>query len=89
MTSPYENATVVQYPDGSFCLERSIPTLIESEEDTFYTLLEDETLQDLAYKLWGDSGLWYIIAEANHIANPFTELKSGMKLRIPAYGIIE
>ena len=35
---------------------------------------------------YGDSGKWYIIAEYNNIINPFTELKGGMVLMIPAYG---
>ena len=35
---------------------------------------------------YGDSGKWYIIAEANKILNPFKELEMGTLIRIPTYG---
>lgn len=89
MAHPYEKAFIIQYDDGSVTLEKKIPTTIESQEDTIITLQPGQTLHDLAYEYYGDSGKWYVLAEANNIANPFEDLVEGMKIRIPTYGIIE
>lgn len=84
--SPYDNGFTLNYGDGDYSLE-SYPLLIPSSLNDFqHTLKEGETLQNIAYGYYGDSGKWYIIAEYNNIINPFTELKGGMVLMIPAYG---
>lgn len=84
--SPYDNGFTLKYGDGDYSLE-SYPLLIPSSPNDFqHTLKEGETLQNIAYRYYGDSGKWYIIAEYNNIINPFTELKGGMVLMIPAYG---
>ena len=88
-SSPFNKGYIVQYSDGSYSLEKHQPVVITSDSDTIRVLKPDETLHSLAYEIYGDSGKWYILAEANNIGNPFTELKEGMKIRIPAYGIIE
>ena len=85
--SPYDKGFTLNYGDGDYSLE-SYPLLIPSSPNDFqHTLKEGETLQNIAYRYYGDSGKWYIIAEYNNIINPFTELKGGMVLMIPAYGI--
>lgn len=84
--SPYDNGFTLNYGDGDYSLE-SYPLLIPSSPNDFqHTLKEGETLQNIAYRYYGDSGKWYIIAEYNNIINTFTELKGGMVLMIPAYG---
>ena len=84
--SPYDNGFTLKYGDADQSLE-SYPLLIPSYPNDFqHTLKEGETLQNIAYRYYGDSGKWYIIAEYNNIINPFTELKGGMVLMIPAYG---
>lgn len=88
-SSPFNSGYVVQYPDGEYSLEKHIPNVITSDRDTIRVLKPDETLHSIAREIYGDSGKWYILAEANNIGNPFNELHTGMKIRIPAYGIIE
>lgn len=88
-SSPFNIGYIIQYEGGESSLEKDQPTVVVSDSDTIRVLKPDETLHDIAYEIYGDSGKWYILAEANHISNPFTELKPGMKIRIPAYGIIE
>jgi hypothetical protein len=51
-----------------------------------YYRIDDSDLPDpalISYKVYGDVGFWWIILLANGIENPFTELESGMILKIP------
>jgi len=89
MSEMYDSGYVIHYPDGSYSLERNIPTITMSDEDITHTLKDGETLQNIAFRYYGDSGKWYIIAEANNIINPFKDLVPGLQLKIPAYGIQE
>ena len=51
-----------------------------------YTARGGETLQQIAASLWGDSSLWYKLAEANGMAamGPGTTLAEGQHLHVPA-----
>ena len=88
-SSPFNIGYIVQYQEGDLSLEKHQPTVVLSDHDDIRILKADETLHSIAYEVYGDSGKWYILAEVNNIMNPFVELKEGMKIRIPTYGIIE
>lgn len=85
----YDIAHILHYTEGDSSLERNIPSVNYSSSDKIHIVKEGETLQNIAYAIWKDSSKWYIIAESNQIMNPLSELKEGMKLIIPAYGITE
>lgn len=84
LSSPYDEAQIIDYPDGSYSLE---PTGLGKRiiGSSNYTVKEGDTLQGIAYAIYGDSGLWYTIAEANDIQNPFNieEFYPGQLLNIP------
>lgn len=84
--SPYDGAYAVKYSNGDVSLEVDYPAIGTSTSDIQHTVLEGETLQNIAYRYYGDSGLWYRIALANNILNPFAELEHGKIIIIPAYG---
>ena len=84
--SPYNNAYALKYNDGEYSLEAKPPIVPESPNDIQHTVKDGETLQNIAFRYYGDSGKWYIIAEANKILNPFKELEMGNLIRIPTYG---
>lgn len=84
--SPYKNAYALNYGDGDYSLEAPIPSVPSSSNDIQHTVKDGETLQNIAFRYYGDSGKWHIIAEANGILNPFKELESGTLIRIPSYG---
>lgn len=84
--SPYKNAYALNYGDGDYSLEAPIPSVPSSSNDIQHTVKDGETLQNIAFRYYGDSGKWYIIAEANGILNPFKELESGTLIRILSYG---
>ena len=84
--SPYNNAYALKYNDGDYSLEAKPPIVPESPNDIQHTVKDGETLQNIAFRYYGDSGKWYTIAEANKILNPFKELEMGNLIRIPTYG---
>src|SRR3546814_162422 len=47
-----------------------------------YTVSEGDTLASIAAQLWGDSALWYLIADANGLDGTET-LVAGVTLTIP------
>ena len=84
--SPYNNAYALKYNDGDYSLEAKPPIVPESPNDIQHTVKDGETLQNIAFRYYGDSGKWYIIAEANKILNPFKNLEMETLIRIPTYG---
>ena len=72
--SPYDDAYIIKFPNGDLALERN------------KAVLEGETIQSIAFRYYGDSGFWGVIADANDILNPFEDLHADMQLIIPNYG---
>lgn len=83
MKSPYEEAYGLQYDNGDTSLERIPYQYNPSSSDTYHTVISGETLQSISFKYYGDSGLWYILADVNNIYNPISEIKEGLELLIP------
>jgi nucleoid-associated protein YgaU len=84
--SPYDGAIALKYDEGDYSLEVTPPNFPYTDNDKQHTVLDGETLQSIAHRYYGDSGKWYLIAEANNILNPFQELEPYQILRIPMYG---
>lgn len=80
--SPYNQANIVNYSDGTSSLEPVIDTDMFTTT-AVHTVKEGETLQSIAYQYYGDSGRWGKIMLANNLLDPFTEVKPYMQLIIP------
>lgn len=79
----YNNGYIINYVEGDRSLERTKIKHIEDIDDTTHTVIGGETLPSIAYKYYGTSRLWYLIADVNtHIINPFL-LIPGEELLIP------
>lgn len=80
--SPYtRNAYKVEYEEGDVSLERiTNPELIDS--GLRVTLLDGQTLQEISFIYYGDSGRWGDIASINEIDDPFN-LPVGSSIIIP------
>ncbi|MCM1438805.1 MAG: LysM peptidoglycan-binding domain-containing protein [Roseburia sp.] len=63
-------------------MERFDKTYSLTPSDVTHTVLEGETLPNIANKYYKDSGRWGDIATINEIIDPF-DLTPGMKLVIP------
>ena len=81
MSSPYHNAIILEFPEGESLLQPVEPS--STGYTTVHTVKPGQTLQNISYAYYGDSGYWDRIAYANNILNPFTEVVAGMKLLIP------
>ena len=42
-----------------------------------------DSLRIVAARIWGDSNLWYLLAEENGVTSPDVQLEAGMALRVP------
>lgn len=80
--SPYtRNAYKVEYEEGDVSLERiTNPELVDS--GLRVTLLDGQTLQEISFIYYGDSGRWGDIASINEIDDPFN-LPVGSSIIIP------
>lgn len=84
MYDPYSYNTVIDLGDGDVQLERvpARPSILGTFK-AIHTVVDGETIQNIAFKYYGDSGYWMNICDVNSIYNPFTELVPGMELYIP------
>lgn len=82
--SPYDDAYIIKFPNGDLALERNKADIPSNH--VIHTVLEGETIQSIAFRYYGDSGFWGVIADANDILNPFEDLHADMQLIIPNYG---
>ena len=59
------------------------PEIKINDGDVFVYPIDGDRLENLAYRYYGDSTLWWIIAKANGIRDGSFGLKPDEKLRIP------
>lgn len=86
-SGPYKDSRAIVYEDGEVSLDSTNITQVRiSSNNPIHTVKDGETIHSIAYYYYRDSGKWYLIAEANHIFNPFREIHPGTKLIIPKHG---
>jgi len=68
-----------------------LPVIEPDLNDTYIIGQVGDRLDNLAFKYYGDSSLWWIIARANDIGKGDFTVPNGLQLRIPAnqYDIID
>lgn len=81
--NPYTDAYLVKYPEGDSSLERNPYTPSSTTTTKLYTVREGDTIQNIAFRFYGDSGSWYKIADTNNLVQPFTDLVEGLVITIP------
>jgi YD repeat-containing protein len=80
----YDSATPVVTTNGNVDINYEAFNAVTLDQSTSsFTALGGETLQDVAQNVWGDSSLWYLLADANGMTAGET-LAAGQTLRIPA-----
>lgn len=83
-TNRLNGRKVVYYGDVAYLEFPIEPRIKVSTGETIYKVQagEEGRLDLIAARAYGDTSLWWIIADANNIFNPFTEMYAGMPLRI-------
>lgn len=80
--NPYSDSVAILFDNGDIILERQIQKKINNT--IVHTVKEGETIQNIAFQYYGDSGYWVYICDINNIFNPFVELEEGMQIYIPS-----
>lgn len=87
-TNAYTDSYRIIYEEGDESLERRPINHQEDIDDVIYTIKEGDSLTNIAFKFYNSSNLWFLIADANNIINPF-ELELGTNIIIPNQQIYE
>ena len=84
----YTDSFRIIYPEGDESLERRPINHKEDINDSVYTIKDGDTLTNIAFKFYDEPNLWFLIADANEIINPF-DLEVGKNIIIPNHQIYE
>jgi phage tail protein X len=58
--------------------------MIKTVDDTYIIAIQGDRLDNLAYKYFGDSRLWWILARANYLGKGDLTVPIGKQIRIPS-----
>jgi len=80
----YKFSTIELNNQGKRIYDSTIyPVIVKDINDIYIIAQDTERLDMLAYRYYGDSRSWWIIAAANNIGKGSLMVKAGTQLRIP------
>ena len=80
----YENITIVKTEEGKRYRKSAQYPVIERKTNDIYIIgARHDRLDNLAYKYYTNSRLWWIIARANNIGKGNLSVPIGTQIRIP------
>jgi len=80
----YENAKILKDKnDIRYYRPTIVPNIPIKDSDIFIYPFEEDRFDSIAYRYYGDSNLWWIIAKANEFSDGKLSPPSGKKIRIP------
>ena len=85
---PYGNGIIIDFGDGTLSLQMTGFVYTPTLRDPYYTLVDGDTLSNLANDNYGDSKWWFVLAIANNIINPFL-LITGTTIVIPDLEVVK
>ena len=80
-TGPFKNGMATYHADFNQAFDPISPGSEPSAAGR-YVVRDGDTLQSIARAVWGDSAMWYLIADANGLSGSAT-LVAGQTIRIP------
>ena len=83
-TNRYKNTEIVRDTNGKRYYKTTIfPTIEEKDTDIYLYTRRGDRLDLLADRYYGDSTLWWIIAEVNHLVKGSLFVEPNLRIRIP------
>jgi len=80
----YENINIVKTEKGKrYRSTVQYPIIQKKPNDIYIIGSQHDRIDNLAYKYYGDSRLWWIIARANNIGKGDLTVPIGTQIRIP------
>ncbi len=86
--SRYEGARVYSEDNKYYIGSRTILEYKEYSDNIIHTTIENERLDQIAYRYWKNVNWWYIICDWNNIFNPTEPLEANRILILPSYNRI-
>ena len=85
--NPYSTGRIEVLNSGEMVLTRKTLNYTPQLSDRYYLTVKNTDLTSVAYWAYGDSKLWWLIADANSIMNPL-EVSAGIELVIPPIEVL-
>ena len=84
----YDDGSVIEFPDGTGLLISSFNPYIFGSVlgETTYFIKDEDTLFSIASNFYGDTRMWYAIAEWNNNIDSPLELVTGLEIKLPNFG---
>ena len=79
----YDRGYIVTYSEGDSSLLRTQITFKPNMGNRYHTIVDGQTLHDIARKYYGSSYLWYLIADVNDVVDDIFNLPIGEVILIP------
>tara|TARA_B100000287_G_C20206155_1_gene612112 strand:- start:63 stop:362 length:300 start_codon:yes stop_codon:yes gene_type:complete len=84
MSKRYESTEIKKTKFGDQVYKSTLyPVIKRRNDDVYIRSKEGDRLDNLAYKYYKNTSLWWIIAQANHIGKGTLVVENGIQLRIP------
>lgn len=84
MASRYDRNSIRTLKDGRRVYQSKIyKNIPKSDKDIYIVTQTGDRLDTIAYDMYGDSSLWWIIATANNIHDATFAVPDGTTLRVP------
>jgi phage tail protein X len=85
MENRYSDIKIIKTEQGKRYKKTVVyPKMIKTVDDTYIIAIQGDRLDNLAYKYFGDSRLWWIIARANYLGKGDLTVPIGKQIRIPS-----
>jgi len=85
MENRYEKIQILKSDSGKRIRKTVVyPKIPKKADDIYIVGIQGDRLDNLAYKYYNDSLLWWIIARANYLGKGDLSVPIGKQIRIPA-----
>ena len=87
--SLYDRGYLIDFGSGELVIYRTPITYSISVNDIYHAINDGETLLSISRKYYGNSSLWFMIADVNDNIEDIFDLPIGDTIIIPNIGIIQ